>query len=41
MLTNKQLDELTTRLLKKIAPKLGIELEEEELPIVTTISASW
>ena len=37
MLTNKQLDELTTRLLKKIAPKLGIELEEEELPIVTTI----
>lgn len=36
MLTDEQLDELTTRLLKKIAPMLGIELEEGELPILTS-----
>nr|DAM78717.1 MAG TPA: hypothetical protein [Caudoviricetes sp.] len=30
MMTEEQLDELANRLLKKIAPKLGVELEEEE-----------
>lgn len=30
MLTDEQFDELADRLLKKIAPKLGVELEEEE-----------
>lgn len=29
MLTDEQFDELADRLLKKIAPKLGVELEEE------------
>lgn len=29
-MTEEQLDELASRLLKKIAPKLGVELEEEE-----------
>jgi hypothetical protein len=29
VLTDEQFDELTDRLLKKIAPKLGVELEEE------------
>ena len=29
-MTEEQLDELANRLLKKIAPKLGVELEEEE-----------
>lgn len=36
MLTDEQLDELTTRLLKKIAPKLGIELPEQEEPTPNT-----
>lgn len=30
MLTDEQFDELADKLLKKIAPKLGVELEEEE-----------
>lgn len=30
MMTDDQFDELADRLLKKIAPKLGVELEEEE-----------
>ena len=30
MLADEQLDELAERLLKKLAPKLGVELEEEE-----------
>lgn len=30
MLTDEQFDELTDKLLKKIAPKLGVELEEEQ-----------
>ena len=30
MLTDKQFDELADKLLKKIAPKLGVELEEEK-----------
>ena len=30
MLTDGQFDELADRLLKKIAPKLGVELEEEK-----------
>lgn len=30
MMTEEQLDELADKLLKKIAPKLGVELEEEE-----------
>lgn len=30
MLTDEQFDELADRLLKKIAPKLGVELEEKE-----------
>ena len=34
MLTNEQLDELTTRLLKKIAPMLGLEYEEPQ-PVTT------
>lgn len=29
MLTDEQFDELADRLLKKIAPKLGVELEDE------------
>jgi hypothetical protein len=37
MLTDEQLDELTTRLLKKIAPMLGLEYEEPESQPVTTI----
>lgn len=37
MLTDEQLDELTTRLLKKIAPMLGLEYEEPEPQSVTTI----
>lgn len=32
MLTDEQFDELADKLLKKIAPKLGVELEEEEEP---------
>lgn len=34
MLTDEQLDELTTRLLKKIAPMLGLEYEEPQ-PVTT------
>ncbi len=30
MMTDDQFDELVDRVLKKIAPKLGVELEEEE-----------
>lgn len=30
MLTDEQFDELADKLLKKIAPKLGVELEEEK-----------
>lgn len=30
MLTDEQFDDLADRLLKKIAPKLGVELEEEQ-----------
>ena len=30
MLTDEQFDELAEKLLKKIAPKLGVELEEEK-----------
>ena len=30
MLTDEQFDELADRVMKKIAPKLGVELEEEE-----------
>ena len=30
MLTDQQFDELAEKLLKKIAPKLGVELEEEK-----------
>lgn len=30
MLTDEQFDELADRLLKRIAPKLGVELEEED-----------
>lgn len=30
MLTDEQFDELADKLLKKIAPKLGVELEEEQ-----------
>lgn len=37
MLTDEQLDELTTRLLKKIAPILGLEYAEPEPQPVTTI----
>lgn len=37
MLTDEQLDDLTARLLKKIAPKLGLEYEEPEPQPVTTI----
>lgn len=38
MITDEQLDELTTRLLKKIAPMLGLEYEEPQEPQpVTTI----
>lgn len=37
MLTDEQLDELTTRLLKEIATKLGLEYEEPEPQPVTTI----
>ena len=37
MLTDEQLDELTTRLLKKIAPMLGLEYAEPEPQPVTTI----
>lgn len=32
MLTDEQFDELANKLLKKIAPKLGVELEEEVEP---------
>lgn len=32
MLTDEQFDELADKLLKKIAPKLGVELEEERKP---------
>lgn len=32
MLTDEQFDELADKLLKKIAPKLGVELEEEVKP---------
>ena len=37
MLTDEQLDDLTAHLLKKIAPKLGLEYEEPEPQPVTTI----
>lgn len=37
MLNDEQLDDLTTRLLKKIAPMLGLEYEEPEPQPVTTI----
>lgn len=37
MLNNEQIDDLTTRLLKKIAPMLGLEYEEKEPQLVTTI----
>lgn len=37
MLTDEQLDDLTARLLKKIAPKLGLEYEEPEPQNSTTI----
>lgn len=37
MLTDEQFDELTTRLLKKIAPMLGLEYEEPEPQNLTTI----
>lgn len=32
MLTDEQLDELADKLLKVLAPKLGVELEEEDEP---------
>ena len=32
MLTDERFDELADKLLKKIAPKLGVELEEEHKP---------
>ena len=37
MLTDKQFDELADRLLKKIAPKLGVELEEEQPKSATVV----
>lgn len=37
MLTDEQLNDLTARLLKKIAPMLGLEYEEPEPQPVTTI----
>lgn len=37
MLTDEKLDELADKLLKKIAPKLGVELEEEEPKPSTTV----
>ncbi len=37
MLTDEQFDDLTARLLKKIAPMLGLEYEEPESQPVTTI----
>ena len=37
MLNDEQIDDLTTRLLKKIAPMLGLEYEKPEPQPVTTI----
>lgn len=37
MLTDEQFDELADRLLKKIAPKLGVELEEERPKFATVV----
>lgn len=37
MLTDEQFDELADRLLKKIAPKLGVELEEEQPKSATVV----
>lgn len=37
MLTDEQFDELADRLLKKIAPKLGVELEEEQPRSATVV----
>lgn len=37
MLTDEQFDELADKLLKKIAPKLGVELEEEQPKSATIV----
>lgn len=37
MLTDEQFDELADKLLKKIAPKLGVELEEEQPKSATVV----
>lgn len=37
MLTDEQLDELADKLLKKIAPKLGVELEEDQPKSATIV----
>ena len=37
MLTDEQFDELADKLLKKIAPKLGVELEEAEPKSATVV----
>ena len=37
MLTDEQFDELAVRVMKKIAPKLGVELEEEEPKSATVV----
>ena len=37
MLTDEQFDELANKLLKKIAPKLGVELEEEQPKSATAV----
>ena len=37
MLTDEQFNELADRLLKKIAPKLGVELEEEQPKSATVV----
>lgn len=37
MLTDEQFDELADKVLKKIAPKLGVELEEEQPKSATVV----
>lgn len=41
MLNDEQLDELAERLLKKLAPKLGVELEEKQPKSATVVQDKY